>query len=222
MSVVDACRVCHSIENLGSCARCYRAYYCLGKECQKLDWNEHKRFCNKGESKELATLRRDLCLDVIRKSPTFLHSFFLQQNAAKSESCYLVRPHEELQYFSKHSIKEIYESLNNSPDSLTEEELCFEMGRTFGKGAIPVLYVEKNLKRCYLFSSREAAELRRVINYLPKEIHKMISTQIEEHILQNFAPEDVAEATRITSQRVLSSKLLGGESAGPGGDEGEF
>jgi hypothetical protein len=47
--VVDGstCEVCHRlVKKLKHCERCNSTYYC-GRECQKKDWNRHKKMCKK-------------------------------------------------------------------------------------------------------------------------------------------------------------------------------
>jgi hypothetical protein len=39
------CNVCSKTENLKKCSKCKSVYYC-GYECQKADWNSHKKTCS--------------------------------------------------------------------------------------------------------------------------------------------------------------------------------
>jgi hypothetical protein len=43
----NECRTCHATEpaNMKSCDACKLARYC-SVECQRLDWTDHKRFCD--------------------------------------------------------------------------------------------------------------------------------------------------------------------------------
>lgn len=37
-----ACKVCGSQQQLAQCSHCFSAFYCVGKDCQRKDWTNHK------------------------------------------------------------------------------------------------------------------------------------------------------------------------------------
>lgn len=42
----NSCKRCGKTDNLKSCGACKKVKYC-GTTCQKSDWKEHKKVCNK-------------------------------------------------------------------------------------------------------------------------------------------------------------------------------
>ncbi len=209
MNALHACRVCHSVENVAACNKCHRSFYCLGKECQKLDWEKHRSFCCGGrETIQLATLRRELCLKTIASYPNTIPSYFFHLRNSNTPCFGIVRAGRPPLCIAVTSLKHMLEKLKISPEPLTSMELVYEIGRAYQGHAIPILYSDTLGSRCYIISSQEMEHLKKASQSIPEEVCGLVFTYFEKNFKAQLSAQELEKAEKLIAEEIERQKAL--------------
>lgn len=171
-SIEHICPVCLvPDQKVNACGKCHSIFYC-SRKCQHLDWHKHKAFC-KDEDQELATARREKCLEIIESYANSIFRYVFFSHYVKRSSFLAVYPDKESKYVPFHE-REILNSLefhfsNSEYDFLSHairQTQSFKKDEIEMKG-IPVLFVGEKSYSIYVIGSNEANELIQSVKKMP-------------------------------------------------------
>jgi hypothetical protein len=174
LELTPACSTCHSYERVSQCQKCRTVSYC-SHECQKLDWEEHKKFCLKNESKEKADQRRNYCLSSIRENEKVVLEYLIKQKFTETKSCLLMQgPNQPLWECSENMHK--LSSEGYIKDKTRLDEMDHELARQTQAPALIVFYDDDTESRLYVLSSKKFCDLQRSVTKMPGELLTHIFT----------------------------------------------
>ncbi|MCC5831490.1 MAG: zinc finger MYND domain-containing protein [Chlamydiales bacterium] len=230
-SIDHVCPVCIDTQKKpASCGRCFSIFYC-SRECQLLDWEQHKTFCLK-DKEEIATARRKKCLDIIKEQPESIFRYLFATHFAKAPTFLCVSEEYLTANFAPFDPQDIlnnvlgfnfsdtsYSALSHAvkltqsvsdksisipaKDGGVEQTVIIEVVNK----AIPVLYRESNGNYAiYAIGSEDVPQLDESIRKMPIFLVKSI--------MNDFLTMNMARSSRLSDKQKKFLKELDEETRG--------